>query len=518
MPTTANRIGNTTVSGNGGARIVTAGDTANKVGNTTVSGGGTVRAKSGGNAAMPNSTLSRAKSSNNGAANFSPTGSNPMTQNNDQTASAPQTAAANASVPGGYNPIRQTLNSRGISNDRIGWNNGYVTIDGQNAYQPQYNDNGTTYAGDYAMNDITRQAYSQAGDPLVAVRDYATTSGGYGGAVDWDGSNATVGGIPVDTIYVQDGNAYAPRSAVDAAIAQMEQNNGLIGNDGVTQAYEDRYGGVVDDALDTLLNRRQWDYDPNEDLAWQVYRNQYTQLGDDAFRRALNANNSSVYGASGAALSEALAARNNYMQQLSYQLPELMRDSYNRYTGETARLRDNLADSRDVGNDYYARMYQQNRDTYNDVRNSWLDERDQERWETEDMRNAAMAAAELAAQQRQNTLLDQQIQQGDTYNNYYDQLVAQQLRGDTLNNDLLDQNIINAAIENNAQRSSIRGAFTPEEAEFYGLRYDPTTGKAYNAIGQEVTPYSGAYEYEVLMGLAPADSNRRAVANGWLIQ
>lgn len=516
MPTTANRIGNTTVSRNGGARIVTAGDTANKVGNTTVSGGGTVRAKSGGNAAMPNSTLSSAKSSNNGAANFSPTGSNPMTQNNDQTASAPQTAAANASVPGGYSPIRQTLNSRGISNDRIGWNNGYVTIDGQNAYQPQYNDNGTTYAGDYAMNDITRQAYSQAGDPLVAVRDYTTTSGGYGGAVDWDGSNATVGGIPVDTIYVQDGNAYAPRSAVDAAIAQMEQNNGLIGNDGVTQAYEDRYGGVVDDALDTLLNRRQWDYDPNEDLAWQVYMDQYTKLANDAMIRTLEENNSSLTGATGAVLSQAMANRDSYMQQLTNMLPTLINDSYNRYTGETARLRDNLADSRDVGNDYYARMYQQNRDTYNDVRNSWLDEREQERWETEDMRNAAMAAAELDAQRRQNTLLDQQIQQGDTYNNYYDQLVAQELRGNTLNNDLLDQNIWDAAFENYMRQGSATLNWTPESAAFLGLRYDPTTGKAYNAQGREIDPITGAYEYEKRMTEATADANNTARLNGWL--
>lgn len=501
----AGRIGNTTVSG--GAGVVTAGDTTGKVGSTTVSGGGRVKANSGIGAVTPNSTLSSAKQSGSGAANFSPTGGNPMTGG----------SGAAQQVPGGYSPIRETLRSRGVDNSRIGWDNGTVTLDGEGVYTPQYNVDGTTYADEFAINDMTRRAYSNAGEPLVGVRDYATSNGGYGGLVDWDGSNATVGGVPIDTVYVQDGNAYAAESDVMAAIDQMERNNGLLGNDGVTRSYEDRYGSAVDDALDTLLSRGAWDYDPDNDLAWQAYKEQYTQLGDDAFRRAMNANNSSVYGASGAALSEALAARNNYMQELSYKLPELMRDDYDRYTGETNRLRANLADAQGVANDYYERTYRQNRDTYDDLRQSWLDERDEEHWQTEDMRNAAAASAQLEAQQRQNELLGQQVYQGDIYNRYYDPLMAQELRSATGANDLVDRQIKSADIENIMQTASVRGMFSPEEAEFLGLRYDPLTGKAYDSLGREVTPISGAVEYKTLMAMVPAYANQRAIEEGLLI-
>lgn len=536
MPTT--RIGNTSMTG--GSAIVTPGQSPNRnnkatrIGDTTVSGNGSVRVTN-----SPKTNQSLNGSSNNTAQNFSPSGSNPMTQNNNVGVRGAMQQAGfdnygigynngavtyngqNVIIPSnvengtsyasqdavnrgmsdyltnnGYSGIRQTLTDRGIDPSRIGWSNGYVTIDGQNVYKPQYNVNGTTYAGEIDMNDITSQAYDLAGQPLTGVRGYVTSQG-YGGLVDWDGSNATIGGVPIDTKYVQNGVAYATQEDIDNAIAEFENRTGMMTPADVTQAYEDRYGGVVDDALNTLLNREEWSYDPESDLAWQTYLDQYTNLGEDAYRRALNDNNTNVFGASGAALSEALAARNDYMQEAAYQLPQLIRDSYDRYTGETDRLRNNLADSRTVGNDYYDRTYQQRQDVYDETYQALQDERDETRWQDQ-----------WADEHARNNL---EIEQGRIYTDRYPEIVDTDL---ALNN--LD--LATGQFELGMTQSTALGDFTPQMANTLGLTWDDTKKSYVNPMtGETVDPFTGVllYEYATSMGSQMAqNAGQMGMLNG----
>ena len=522
MPTT--RIGNTSMTG--GSAIVTPGQSPNRnnkatrIGDTTVSGNGSVRVTN-----SPKTNQSLNGSSNNTAQNFSPSGSNPMTQNNNVGVRGAMQQAGfdnygigynngavtyngqNVIIPSnvengtsyasqdavnrgmsdyltnnGYSGIRQTLTDRGIDPSRIGWSNGYVTIDGQNAFKPQYNVNGTTYAGEIDMNDMTRQAYEQAGTPLIGARDYVTSQG-YGGLVDWDGSNATIGGVPIDTAYVQNGVAYATQEDIDNAIAEFENRTGMMTPADVTQAYEDRYGGVVDNALNTLLNREEWSYDPESDLAWQTYLDQYTNLGEDAYRRALNDNNTNVFGASGAALSEALAARNDYMQEAAYQLPQLIRDSYDRYTGETDRLRNNLADSRTVGNDYYDRTYQQRQDVYDETYQALQDERDEKSWH------------DLWADEHR--LNEQQIYQGDVYNSRYPEIVDTDLALNRLDYDT-------GRTELGMTQSTALNEFVPWMAEMLGLVWDSTKNAYVNPLnGETVDPFTGLTSYGYAEAIGP---------------
>ena len=122
-------------------------------------------------------------------------------------------------VPQGYKPIRQTLNERNISNERIGFDNdGYVTIDGNKVIKPQYNIDGTTYADEATINQLTQDAYQRNGTPLVATRDYATSKG-YSDIVDWDGTNPTIGGVATPATYITDnGVSYIPQSEADRLI------------------------------------------------------------------------------------------------------------------------------------------------------------------------------------------------------------------------------------------------------------------------------------------------------------
>ncbi|MBY0205245.1 hypothetical protein [Paenibacillus cucumis (ex Kampfer et al. 2016)] len=53
--------------------------------------------------------------------------------------------------------VRQALNGMGVDNKRIGYNNGYVTIDGQNVIRPQVNAGGTSYTSQGNLNSIQGQ-------------------------------------------------------------------------------------------------------------------------------------------------------------------------------------------------------------------------------------------------------------------------------------------------------------------------------------------------------------------------
>ena len=53
--------------------------------------------------------------------------------------------------------VRQALNGMGVDNNRIGYTNGYVTIDGQNVIRPQVNAGGNTYTSQGNLNSIQGQ-------------------------------------------------------------------------------------------------------------------------------------------------------------------------------------------------------------------------------------------------------------------------------------------------------------------------------------------------------------------------
>lgn len=281
-------------------------------------------------------------------------------------------------VPQGYRGIRETLNKRGVADSRIGYNNGYVTIDGQQMYKPEYNIDGTTYADEASINKLTQQAYTMAKDPLIAVRDYVTSKG-YGGAVNWDGANPTIGGLPVSATYItDDGIAYMPQTQADRVISEYEKKNNIPTNAGVLDDVDERYGSVQADALKKVLQRDGFSYNPEDDALYKSYKDQYTRNAEEAFRRILNENNTSVTGATGAVLSEALAAQSQELQKLNDKIPELYNDAYNRYLQQDSLNRDDLDIVTKLANDYYNKKYTENRDQIDDTYRSQQAERSED--------------------------------------------------------------------------------------------------------------------------------------------
>ena len=505
-------LGGTSLTGKGaGVRIDTSkpvniGANSRKIGNTTVTGNG-AKVKAGG--AVENFVLDTPTESAKTLKSYSPSGSNPMTSGNssqaqigvrnwmtdngfdnykigydningtvtyngqpflvpsnvqDGVSTAPESALTRAAqdyyANQGLSGVRNSLTGRGIANDRIGYNasTGTITIDGRDTgIKPETNLNGTTYGSEGIINELTNQAYDSADDPLVSSRDYADSLG-YGGLVSWDGNNVSVGGQSFAPTYVtSDGRAYVSKAQLDNAIASFRESNDIIGNGGVVDRYSERYDQPVQGALDKILGREAFDYDPNEDIAYQAYRDMYTRMADDALERVLNENNTSITGASGAVLSEALAARDNYLTQLTDKIPELVGDAYNRYTGETDRLNQNLDQLRTAANDYYIKLYQQNRDAYSDtMQGTQYGDQEDQRW----------------------------------FDNYM------QLVNDEYSRRLTEQEIISAILSNDQTRMSnaasnayMRGSFTPEEAALWGV---PVTQ----------LPWQGQLRYTIDSGIA----------------
>lgn len=476
------------------SNFVTIGDNkSSKIGNTTVTGSGSVVKSS---KPSENSVLSSPTNiQSNVDKSYSPTGSNPMTgvrswMNNNgfdnskigydsgsntvtydgknflsggdningttySTDDVLMKAADSYYRSNGYSPVRDTLVDRNIDNSRIGYNqnNGNIMIDNYDTgIAPSVNVNGTTYADEGTINNLTQAAYASSGEPLVAGRDYATAQG-YGGLVNWDGSNVTVGGVSIKPAYVtSSGVAYVPKSQIDSAIKNSEQRNGIIGNNSVVDQFNSRYGNALSDALASVSDLSDWRYDPNQDPVYEAYEQMYTRAADDAFRKTLNDNNSSLTNASGAVLSQAFANRNNYLTDLSNIIPELASDDYNRrynYANNYLSTVDSLAD------DWYNRLYQSNRDSVSDARAAReYEDTEEQRWFNNDITSQN--------QYYNNLNMSNEIQKAYIELQYYDPQLAEQLRSAVLSNDQTE-------IDNIFSRAYMRGYFNDAEAASVGV-------------------------------------------------
>ncbi|MGN0163734.1 MAG: hypothetical protein ACI4EA_09200 [Candidatus Ornithomonoglobus sp.] len=309
---------------------------------------------------------------------------------------------------------------------------------------------------------------SNPSDPLVGARDYYK-SGATGGNVDWDGQNVLLDGNAVTPSYIRNGTAYIPKSVADTAIEQHNKTNGITGNQGVLSKTDTKDNGRTEAALNDLLNRHDFSYNPETDPMYQQHVQNQTRYANDAMRYILNMNNSSPFGASASILGEALATRDNYIRGLSEDEKTYRDDAYTRYADKTQSMRDNLTDVRDVLTDFYNREYQANRDAINDTvadtkaereaeqqefenqqtlrTNDRLDKQSDAQVEAQNISNrkgtidldtyGAMNEAQLRAQQLENegaaeenrqTMIDNDQTNAYNFGGYYDSMIRQDVR------------------------------------------------------------------------------------------
>ena len=107
---------------------------------------------------------------------------------------------------------------------------------------------------------------------------------------------------------------------------------GLKIMDKVYDGYEDPYGERVNTLLDSVTKQQPFQYDYNQDPAYQAYRKEYLRNGQRATQDTMAAAATMTGGRpSSYAATAAAQAGSNYAAQLSDKVPELYQQAYNRY-------------------------------------------------------------------------------------------------------------------------------------------------------------------------------------------
>lgn len=213
-------------------------------------------------------------------------------------------------------------------------------------------------------------------------------------------------------------------------------------NDEIDRRYNNKYGYDIERALSEILNREEFSYDPETDIAYQSYKAQYEREAEDAFRRVLNDYNTSVTGASGAVLAEAMYMRDAALRELTDKIPELVGDAYGRYSDETQRLYDNLNELYSMGEDYYNRLYERNMDAKDAMIEAGAAEREENQRYITNERNRLM--------DYYDNMLDQiDINKGNTDLMYYGDELDARLNGMLLENIMTESEIQSEDINNN---------------------------------------------------------------------
>lgn len=131
--------------------------------------------------------------------------------------------------------------------------------------------------------------------------------------------------------------------------------------------YISRNQDLINEVMDQILNRPDFEYNPENDPTYQNYEKQYTKAGERAMQDTLGQVSARTGGlASSYAGTVSQQAYNQYMDALSDKIPELEQLAYERYMNEDDMLRDQLnmlmaLDQNDF-NKYLASLDQYNAD------------------------------------------------------------------------------------------------------------------------------------------------------------
>ena len=136
-------------------------------------------------------------------------------------------------------------------------------------------------------------------------------------------------------------------------------------------AYKSKYEERLSDALDRMTNREKFNYDFNADPMYQMYKDQYTKLGNEAAQNAA-ANVSALTGGYGNSYAATAAAQANqqYLTKLNEQIPALYENALRKYQMEGNDLKDAYSALGDAEN----REYSKYRDEVAD--NQWREQFD----------------------------------------------------------------------------------------------------------------------------------------------
>ncbi len=243
--------------------------------------------------------------------------------------------------------IRATLNNMGIKNSSIGFDDksSTVTLDGKAFMKPDHYDSdaGITYASPDKIKQSVADFYKSSKEPVVKVSDaYTTSAGKYGldaNAMGYSDGVVTIGGKPIDILYIDDdGKAWARSSVVEDAVEEYASSLGTQSPTDILDMYNKKYMPMLDKLTNRLVNTKEFSYDPDEDPVYQAYREKYLREGarvtEDTM--AIYAGLTGGYTNSMAVTAGALAEQ-EYAKKATDAIPDFASLAYSRYVDKYNR-------------------------------------------------------------------------------------------------------------------------------------------------------------------------------------
>lgn len=136
----------------------------------------------------------------------------------------------------------------------------------------------------------------------------------------------------------------------------------------VKPTYQSKFGNVIEDQLNKILNRESFSYDFNPDPLYQNYKDQYTKMGKEAAMNAAAAT-STLTGGYGNSYAGTAAAQANqqYLTQLNERIPELYNAALSKYNMETEDMYNRFNTVQSEENRLYGQYRDQVSDYYSDL-------------------------------------------------------------------------------------------------------------------------------------------------------
>lgn len=236
--------------------------------------------------------------------------------------------------------IRNSLVSKGIDNSKIGYSNGYVTVDGNNFQKADKNYNGTAFTNANNFNNAWN-TYSQSQNKvsapaapssvpsgMVGVRSSLQSSGYNPSSIGYNNGMVTVNNQPFVTPSANvGGSAYVSPSTYNSALGNYrigDLTNQVVNN---TKLPENTYTPQIDQLIQQLqdFSRNQQTVDPYSTPEYTAYQAQADRRSQQGIRAAQESLGSSGFGRSTALGERSQSIQNEQTEYLETQvIPQII--------------------------------------------------------------------------------------------------------------------------------------------------------------------------------------------------
>lgn len=286
-----------------------------------------------------------------------------------------------------------------------------------------------------------------------------------------------------------------PYSPSDTVLDYRDKVQDL--EDNAPDNFESKYTAQIDSILDGILNRKEFQYDLNEDQLYEYYKDAYMRQGQQAMRDTIGSA-SALSGGYGSSYAQTVGSQayDQYLAGLNDKIPELYQLAYQKYLNEGTELYNQLGAVENLDNIDYARYrdtvsdYFTNRDYYNNRYNqeygydygAYQDALAQLNWENQ-----------FAYQQAQDELAQQNWKEQFAYQQAQDALAQQNWQAE------FDYQKQQDALAMQLAQSKARGGGSSGGSKSSGSgseEYEKYGGYKYSDLVRDAKKYLEEYDYD----------------------